>query len=75
MNTPLSILKYYLLNHRRINVVLAITFFSVLLQYALLVYVTTMVNLELKTPLELLKLVSVIELTKPTREKRNLIIM
>jgi ABC-type antimicrobial peptide transport system permease subunit len=74
MSKPLSVWKYYQHNHRKVNLVFAITFLSVFLQYALLVYVTTRINLTLETPLKFFRTVSVVKLVKPTREKRNTII-
>jgi hypothetical protein len=45
MNQPLSIGKYYYNNQKQVTIVFLITCFSVILQYALLIYVTTMLNL------------------------------
>jgi ABC-type lipoprotein release transport system permease subunit len=75
MIKPLSVWKYYQCNRRKVNVVFAITFLSVLLQYAILVYVTSIINHTWDAQvLGALKSVSIVKLVRPTWEKRNFFI-
>lgn len=75
MTKPLSVWKYYRANRRKVNVVFTITFISIILQYALLVYITSSVNLGTENQaLGLVKAVSLVALVNPTREKQNSVI-
>jgi hypothetical protein len=61
MIKPLSVRKYYQHNQRKVNMVFTITFFSIFLQYALLIYTTSMLNLYQGVYLEYFKSIAYIK--------------
>lgn len=74
MARPLSFLKYYQRNRRKVNVVFAITFCSVFLQFALSIYATFMLDLSYGTRLTVFKSFTFFNILSPTPQSRNKII-
>jgi ABC-type lipoprotein release transport system permease subunit len=74
MIKPLSVRKYYQHNQRKVNMVFTITFFSIFLQYALLIYTTSMLNLYQGVYLEYFKSIAYIDTLNSTREYRQSLI-
>jgi ABC-type antimicrobial peptide transport system permease subunit len=70
----LSVWKYYQHNRRKVNVVFIITFLSVLLQYTILISVSSIINFDMGTFIQFSKSVAIIRLINVTQENRNRII-
>jgi ABC-type antimicrobial peptide transport system permease subunit len=71
---PLSVWKYYRHNRRKVNIVFVITFLSIFLQYALLIFATTCVKTNIENQLEILRKVAIVGLVKHTRQNRQALI-
>ncbi len=70
MIKPLSVLKYYQNNQRKIIVVFLVTFLSAFLQSVLLVFSTTMINFYQATTLEPMSRLVMIDSSKQSPENR-----